>query len=167
MERQDGKNPFDPSTYTKPALTIETMLELRAFCASFFDAHVRRTADAKNTVHEEAIESFLALIIHSPQFFARARAVIPEFQVPSDFVVEESSSSSSASSWSDGVKVLVEATKGWRGPKGKTWESLPEEPAWEKLAMEGRENLERGIRDQGVGRKMLFGDDDPCGSPSK
>ena len=76
MDRPDGKNPFDPETYSRPAATIATMIELRAFCADFFEKHIRTSAGT----NEEEIAAFLALITHSPKFFARARAVIPEFQ---------------------------------------------------------------------------------------
>ncbi|KAK3170078.1 hypothetical protein OEA41_009463 [Lepraria neglecta] len=44
MDRDDGKDPFAYHTYyAKNGLTIATMIEFRAFCADFFERHVRLT----------------------------------------------------------------------------------------------------------------------------
>ena len=75
--------------------------------------------------------SFLALIKHSPSYFERARAVIPELQAPDP----------ECSNPNHNVQVFLEATRGMRGPPGKKWDLLPEEFAWTGLAKEGRENL--------------------------
>lgn len=139
MERPDGKNPFDPETYTRPAANILTMLELRAFCADFFDRHVRASADTD----QEDIANFLALITHSSIFFARARAVIPELQAPD---VESSHPNVN-------VQVLLHATRGMRGPPGEKWEFLPEEPAWTKLAKDGMENSANDLTESETGHE--------------
>lgn len=153
MERSDGKNPFDPETYTKPAANILTMLELRAFCASFFDTQVRASA---NTDHED-IAPFLALITHSPIFFARARAVIPELQAPD---VESSHPNAN-------VQILLDATRALRGPPGKEWEFLPEEPAWTKLAKDGMEESAKNLADSEVGQEEEPSDAIARNTPSK
>ena len=75
--------------------------------------------------------SFLALIMHSPSFFARARAVIPELQAPEIDSFHPNQN----------VQLFLLATQGVRGPPGKEWEFLAEEPAWTKLAQDGMENL--------------------------
>ena len=73
MERQDGRDPFDPQTYySENGLTITTMVELRVFCASFFESHVRHNMDP---TPEETMTKFIKLITDSDFFFARARAV--------------------------------------------------------------------------------------------
>lgn len=156
MERPDGKNPFDPDTYTRPAASIKTMLELRAFCADYFDKHIRKSINT----NEEDVATFLALITHSPTFFARARAVIPELQAPD---VE----SSHLSDLNDNVKVFLYATRGVRGPPGKNWEFLPEEPAWTKLAKDGMDNLTRNLAKEGKGHQKQASDASSRGSPGK
>ena len=127
MERLDGRDPFNPDTYNKPAASITAMLELRAFCADFFQKHMRTSVKTK----EEDSVSFLALIMHSPSFFARARAVIPELQAPEVDSFHPNQN----------VQLFLLATQGVRGPPGKKWEFLPEEPAWTKLAKDGMENM--------------------------
>ena len=144
MERSDGKNPFDPETYNTPAPSIQTMLELRAFCADFFQKRIRNG----DSTEEEDIASFLALIIHSPSYFARARAVIPELQAPE----------SEYSNPNDNVKVFLYATRGMRGPPGKKWDYLPEEPAWTKLANDGREIVGKDLTYNGTGHKEHLSD---------
>ena len=153
MERADGKNPFDQETYIKPAASIKTMLELRAFCADFFDKHVRTGVNT----NEGDIASFLALITHSPSFFARARAVIPELQAPD---VESFHPN-------ENVQILLYATRNVRGPPGKKWEFLPEEPAWAKLAKDGMENFAKNLVSSGTGHMKQPSDASGRGSPSK
>lgn len=113
MEPPDGKNPFDPDTYNRPAASIKTMLELRAFCADYFDKHIRNSVNPD----EEDVAAFLGLITQSPNFFARARAVIPELQTPDVDL-------SHLNDLNDNVKVFLYATSGVRGPPGKKWEFL-------------------------------------------
>ena len=155
MERSDGKNPFDPETYNRPAVSIKTMLELRAFCADFFNKHIRTSVDTD----EQDIAAFLALITQSSGFFARARAVIPELQVPD---VE-----SSLSNENESVQLFLDATRGARGPSGKQWEFLPEEPAWTKLAKDGMEHLAKDLANKGLVHQKQPSDASPRGSPSK
>lgn len=153
MERPDGKNPFDHETYNRPAASIKTMLELRAFCAEFFDKHVRTSLNRD----DEDIATFLGLITHSPSFFARARAVIPELEAAD---VESCHPN-------DNVRIFWEATRGMRGPPGKKWEFLPEEPAWTKLAKDGMENIAKNLAKEGKGHKKQSSDAASRGSPSK
>ena len=139
MERPDGRNPFDPNTYNKPAASIKAMLELRAFCADFFQKHIRTSVKT----NEEDSVSFLALMMHSPFFFARARAVIPELQAPDVDSFHPNQN----------VQLFLLATQGMRGPPGKKWEFLPEEPAWTKLAKDGLENLAKISANDGTEHK--------------
>ncbi len=148
MDRVDGKNPFDPETYIKPAATIQTMIELRAFCAEFFEKHIRTSVGTD----EEDIAAFLALITHSPNFFARARAVIPEFKAPD---LESSYPN-------ENVRVFLDATRDVRGSLGKEWEFLPEESAWTKLIKDG---MDMAIR--GLGHMKHLSDASARDSPSK
>ena len=149
MERSDGKNPLDPETYSKPAPNIQTMLELRAFCADFFHDRVRRSAH----VDEEDITSFLALILHSPSYFARAHAVIPELQL----------SDAESSMLDSHVKVFVCTARGMMGPQPERWDFLPEEPAWAKLVQAGMNTLANDSR----ATKKHLSDATSDGSPSK
>ena len=153
MDRPDGKNPFDPDTYNRPSANIKTMLQLRAFCADFFDKHVRTGSNTE----EEDIASFLALITHSPSFFARARAVIPELQAPDG----------DSSHPNDSIRAFLYATSAVRGPPGKKWEFLPEEPAWTKLAKDGIENFAKNCADEGKEHKTQVSDAGSPGSSSK
>lgn len=155
MERSDGKNPFDPETYIRPAATIQTMLELRAFCADFFEKRIRTSVNT----NEEDIAAFLTLITHSPNFFARARAVIPELQAPAG--------ESFPSILNDNVQVFLYATQDVRGPPGKKWEHLPEEPAWTRLAKDGFENYTKNVEIDGLGHKKQLSNASARASPSK
>ena len=153
MERSDDKNPFDPDTYDRPALSIKTTLELRAFCAEFFDRHIRTSVKTD----EEDIAAFLALITYSQSFFARARAVIPELQAPD---VESSHPN-------ENVQVFLYAIRDMRGPPGMKWEFLPEESAWTKLAKEGMDNLARNIANNGTRHNKQASDASARGPSSK
>ena len=73
--------------------------------------------------------SFLALIRHSPSYFERARAVIPELQAPDP----------QSSNPNPNVLIFLKATCGMRGPPGKKWDLLLEEPEWTDLATLGLE----------------------------
>ena len=123
MERQDGKDPFDAKTYTVPATTMMTMVELRVFCVDFVERHIRVNTSA---LEDELMGPFINLITHSNGLFSRARAVIPELQIPQ----EEGSSSHP----NPNVQRLLQATRDWRGPAHKKWDDLAEEPFWAKLA---------------------------------
>lgn len=153
MERLDGKDPFDPNTYNKPAPSIKTMLELRAFCAEFFQKRIRSATDTDN----DDVTSFLALISYSPSYFARARAVIPELQAPD---VEYSNPNHE-------VMVFLCATSDLRGPRLQKWDFLPEEQAWAKLAKEGMENLVMSLASERMGHEKRLSDAGTRGSPSK
>ena len=153
MERLDGKNPFDPETYIRPAASINTMLELRAFCADFFDKHVRTSANTD----KEDIATFLALITHSPNLFIRARAVIPELQEPDLDALHPN----------ENVQVFLNATRDLRGPPGKKWEFLPEEPAWTKLAKDGMENFAKSMPFDEMGQLEQASEAGARGSPGK
>ncbi|KAL9065518.1 MAG: hypothetical protein Q9161_008170 [Pseudevernia consocians] len=151
MERLDGKNPFDPETYIRPAASINTMLELRAFCADFFDKHVRTGANTD----KEDIATFLALITHSPNLFIRARAVIPELQEPDSDLLHPN----------ENVQVFLNATRELRGSPGKKWEFLPEEPAWTKLAKDGMDNFAKNMPFDEMGQLEQTSDAGARGSP--
>lgn len=136
MERQDGHDPFDPQTYySESGLTIATMLELRVFCASFFESHVRHNMSPGP---EETMASFIKLITNSEFFFARARAVIPELQVPNTVSFHENINT---------CHVLLE-TQRFRGPPGKRWSIHADESAWSKLSNDGRAMLEKKASEQ-------------------
>ena len=138
MERPDGKDPFDPDTYNRPSGNVTTMLELRAFCAEFFDKRIRN----ETGTNDQDIQAFITLVCHSSNYFARARAVIPELQGPLD--VEPSN-------WNPHVTYFVLATRAMRGPSDKQWDLLPEEPVWTELARAGMENLEQNLARHGIG----------------
>ena len=74
--------------------------------------------------------------------------------------------SASSDDSSDTVKVFVYATRSMRGPEGKKWEFLPEEPAWTKLAKDGMENFARNLASDGAGHKRQLSDMSR-GSPGK
>ena len=76
MEREDGKDPFDASTYDSPT-SLNSMVELRVFCADFFDDHIRGDAE---TIDQSSLIRFVSLIASSETLFTRARAVVPELQ---------------------------------------------------------------------------------------
>ena len=140
MERQDGRDPLDPQTYySENGLTITTMVELRVFCASFFEHHVRHNIDP---LPERTMTKFIKLITASDFFFARARAVIPELQVPNTVSFHEDINI---------CRILLE-TQRFRGQPGKKWSIHADESAWSKLSNDGRAMLERkasGQREQG------------------
>ena len=127
MEIPDG-DPFDPEFYTRPTTCIQRKVLLRAFCASFFETSIRSST---NKADKEHMVSFLALIKHSPSYFERARAVIPELQAPDP----------ECSNPNPNIQVFLEATRGMRGPPGKKWDPLIEESAWTDLTKQGMENL--------------------------
>ena len=136
MERQDGRDPFDPQTYySENGLTITTMVELRVFCASFFEHHVRHNT---NPTLEQTMTKFIKLITDSDFFFARARAVIPELQVPNTVSFHEDINI---------CRILLETQK-LRGQPGKKWSIHADESAWSKLSNDGRAMLERKASEQ-------------------
>ena len=137
MERQDGRDPFDPQTYYSEngGLTITTMVELRVFCASFFESHVRHNMNSTPT---EIMTKFIRLITDSDFFFARARAVIPELQVPNTVRFHENINTN---------YILLETQK-FRGPPGKKWSIHADESAWSKLSNDGRAMLEKKASEQ-------------------
>ena len=137
MERQDGRDPFDPQTYySENGITITTMVELRVFCASFFESHVRHNMDP---APEDTVTKFIKLITDSNFFFARARAVIPELQVPNTVSFHEDINI---------CRILLETQK-FRGPPGKKWSIHADDSAWSKLSNDGRAILERKASEQG------------------
>ncbi len=136
MERQDGRDPFDPRTYySENGLTITTMVELRVFCASFFECHVRHNM---NPAPEEMMTKFIKLITNPDFFFARARAVIPELQVPNTETFHKNINTR---------RILLE-TQEFRGPPGKRWSIHADESAWSKLSNDGRAILEKKASEQ-------------------
>lgn len=153
MERLDGKDPFDPETYSRPAPSIQTMLELRAFCADFFDKRVRNSANLQG----EDIASFIALITYSAGFFARARAVIPELQAP-----DVGSTHPNVN-----VQAFLYATHGARGEPGQKLDFLPEESAWTKLAKDGMDNFSKNTVNDETGHKKQPSNTSARRSPGK
>ena len=79
-------NPLDPNAYTSPA-SILSMIRLRQFLLDYFTGRVFLHSDEANTSsitdHNDNTNGSernllpVSLITHSPNFFARARAVIP------------------------------------------------------------------------------------------
>ena len=127
MDRQDGKDPFDPKTYTSPA-TIKSMIELRALCAGFFEQYVRGNEKA---INEDLIVKFITLITSSKFLYARARAVVPELQPlvsPQGFVRNNPN-----------LQHVLQMTEALRHMPEMEPSKLPEESAWSKLAKDGRE----------------------------
>ena len=134
MERPDGKDPFEFNTYySANGLTITTMIDFRAFCADFFERHVRPSTPTD----EAMMAKFIKLITRTEILFARARAVIPELQV-----VQDESSHENAN-----IHHVLLATRELRGSVMKRWSNLPEDLAWTKLASSGRELMEK----EGIG----------------
>ena len=128
-----SNDPFDPNLYNGgPIVNIDGMIVLRAFCAHFYHTRIRSSSIKANTEHDV---SFLALIKHSPDFFARARAVIPELQAPDPV----------CSNPNLNVQIFLNATRGMRGPPDKKWALLPEEEKWNDYARQGEVNLAREI----------------------
>lgn len=155
MDRSDGKNPFDPDTYCKPVISIQTMLELRAFCADFFEKHVRNSVNTD----DEDIAAFLNLISCSPSFFARARAVIPELQIPEGEPF--------LPTFNANVRELLLATRGVRGPPGKQWDHMPEELAWAQFIKDGTKNHVENVANDGTGHEKQPSNASARGSSSK
>lgn len=155
MDRSDGKNPFDPETYFIPNRTIQTMLELRAFCADFFDNRVRNRVDTDPA----DIAAFVTLITHSQELFARARAVIPELQIPEGEPLLPNSNAD--------VQEVHVATQYLRGPPGLQWEYLPEEPAWAQLITVGMNQEAKNVVNNGTGHKKQLSDASARGPSSK
>ena len=155
MDRSDGRNPFDPQTYFIPNRTIQNMLELRAFCADFFEKHVRNRVDTDAA----DIAAFVTLINYSQDLFARARAVIPELQTPNGEPLLPNSSAY--------VQEVHSATRYMRGPPGLWWEHLPEEPAWAQLIPDGMNQEAKDVVDNEMGHKKQLSDASAHGSSSK
>ena len=65
------------------------------------------------------------------------------------------------------IQVFLYATDGVRGPPGKKWDFLPEEPAWTKLAKDGMENFAGNLANDGTGHKEQHSDGSAPGSPGK
>ena len=154
MEPPDNGDPFDPEFYTRPTTCTQRMLLLRAFCADFFETSIRSST---NKADKEHMVSFLALIKHSPSYFERARAVIPELQAPDP----------ECSNPNHNVQVFLEATRGMRGPPGKKWDLLPEESVWTDLAKKGRENLGNDFVNYRKWHQKQLSDASSHGSSSK
>ena len=130
MEPPDNRDPFDSEFYDEPTENNHGMgmLMLRAFCVGFFETSIRSSTNKPDNEH---LVSFLVLIKHSPSYFERARAVIPELQAPDP----------ECSHPNHNIQLFLNATRGMRGPPGKKWDLLPEEPTWTRLAKAGMENL--------------------------
>ena len=86
-----------------------------------------------NPPPEETMARFIKLITDSEFFFARARAVIPELQVPNTVSFHENINT---------CRILLE-TQRLRGPPGKRWSIHADESAWSKLSNDGRAMLEK------------------------
>lgn len=137
MERQDNKDPLDVATYTSPA-TIKSMIELRAFCAAFFEVYVRKQLSP--ITDQDILGRFLKLICHSLLVFARARAVIPELQTQD----------SECEVKSDNINVerVLRATEQLRRRLGEGGGvKLIEESAWMRLAQDGKEQFAKDVGD--------------------
>ena len=126
MGEKDG-DPFDPKTYSLP-MTIASMIKLRAFCAAFFEEHIR---DRTKAIDQDLLAKFIKLITFNEYFFARAQAVIPELQslTPLDGIPHMSSN----------IQRVLELTEHLRRGVDKSPITLPENPVWSKLAKDGLE----------------------------
>lgn len=142
MEHSEGKNPLNPSTYLTPA-TISSMIKFRKFCVDYASYHLH---DDKGNVYNQSLTQFVSLIAHSDQLFARARAVIPELQMPG----EQTSSHASPM-----LHSLLHATLDLRGSADKMWEPLPEEPVWKKH-LEQEENKKKTSNDRAQEHPGMF-----------
>lgn len=130
MERQDGKDPFDAKTYNSPA-TISTMIELRAFCAAFFELNIR----ANTAIEETLFAKFITLITTSTKFFARAQAVVPELQ----------GQQNETTYVNPNVQRVLQGTLELHSSNPKDWENLIEESAWTRLAQDGQEQFAKEL----------------------
>lgn len=108
------------------------MVELRAFCAAFFEQHVR---DHSSTTSQKLLDRFLDLICHSSLLFARARAVIPELQLQI--------SNSKMMHLDPNIQRVLHSTEDLRGSPESIWDHLIEESAWTKLAKDGQEKYKK------------------------
>lgn len=117
------KDPYDAKTYTNPA-SIDSMINLRVFCADYFERNIRNNNTGQAN---ENIENFINLITTSLTIFGRARAVIPELQVPSDV----------SSHSNPEIQRLLAATPSLRGQRGRYWAILPEESVWYRMTQDG------------------------------
>lgn len=127
MDRQDSKDPLDPKTYNSPA-TIKSMIELRAFCAAFFEEHIRGSTEATD---QALLIKYITFITSSKSFFARARAVIPELQL--------SVPASTLSKMNPNIQRVLELTEDLRRSPDTEPGKLVEDSAWSKLAKGGLE----------------------------
>ena len=127
MDHQDGRDPFDAETYSSP-MTIKSMIELRAFCAAFFEDNIRK---GTKTIDPDLLARFIALITSSKPFFARARAVIPELQFFSQ--------PTGLSCVNPNVQRVLQLTEDLRHMPDTGNGKLIEEAAWSKLAKDGQE----------------------------
>ena len=153
MDRQDGKDPFDYHTYyAENGLTIATMIEFRAFCAGFFECHVR----SSTPTNEASMAKFIKLITRAEVLFARARAVIPELQVPQDQSSHENAN----------IRRVLLATQQLRGSNTKPWGNQPDELAWLKLANDGQALVDKEGK-EGKGHVKQASNAGGQASPSK
>ena len=130
MNRPAGKDAFDPKTYTAPA-TISSMVELRTFCVAFFKDHVR---DHTGPLDENLLAKFINLITSSEAIFARARAVIPEFQlrVPPGELAHSNPN----------IRRVLQLTDHLPLSFGTECGPLTEHIAWSRLYRDGKELLD-------------------------
>ena len=127
MDRPDV---FDPETYTSP-MTIDSMIRLRAFCAEFFKENVR--GNTEKATDEELLDKFTTLITTSRPIFARARAVIPELQVPPRQI----------ELINPRIRRVLQLTEQLNGSPESGWSALPEDAVWARLTGDGQELRER------------------------
>ena len=122
MDRHDGKDPFDATTYNSPA-TLNSMVALRVFCDTFFDQHIR---DHVEPIHETSLTNFVTLITSSDAFFARARAVIPELQ--------PLASPNETTHSNPNIQRVLQLTKDLRRSPSADLSELVEDLVWSRLA---------------------------------
>ena len=129
MERRDGRDPLNAKTYSSPA-TIQSMIELRAFCAAFFDQLVRVRAPP---INDHLLARFVTLITSKAALFARARAVIPELQLRL--------LNSEMAHLHPNVQRVLQATEDLRRSPDADGGVLIEGSVWSRLAQDGQERF--------------------------
>ena len=108
------------------------MLELRAFCAAFFEEHIR---DNTAATARELLDAFSNLICHSPLLFARARAVIPELQLH----IPESE----MTQLNPNIQRVLQVVENCGRSSDCIGDHLIEESAWTRLAKDGQEQFKK------------------------
>ncbi|KAG8529506.1 uncharacterized protein KY384_006143 [Bacidia gigantensis] len=131
---------YDPKWYTSPA-TIPSMVRLREFFLDYFTQFILNDRDDTarvlplskgNSQTSEStspdppnFDTFIKLLTHTPDFFSRAQAVIPELSPQASLIT---------STFNLPLQAVLEATTLLRS---QSIQDLPEDIVWEKF-LEGK-----------------------------